>query len=168
QPILSETGREMILAQIIRNSDFNLPRTVTDKNDVASSRAGWRRKILELLDDLRAGPVTAEHLMKIGPGIFPDDKFDLLVRVFTTYEEILDRLNRTDQAGHRQEILRVLKTGKCPRRLAGMNRIMFQDFERFTPFQIELIKSLAQIIPRVQVNLSAPRWLFNLEQAATR
>jgi len=152
-------GREMLLGRIIdEEADDSSPSGRT-------MGPGLRRRLLDLLDQLKLGGVSPETfdrlLLESGR-----DAARHLARIHARYEARLLDQGLIDHSGIRRAILEGLRSGRVPPCLERIREVNLVGFSRLTPFQTELIGAVSQAVDRVRLEFSGPEWLFelNLEQ----
>ena len=157
--VISDLGRSMILEELI---------------EAEKTRLGWPRdrigrgfveRVSDLLEQLKASGLDPEKWLKIAENVVSRERLEGVHAVYRAYEVFLEKQGRTDRAGARRTIIRALEEGWSFRFLGDINEIVIRDFNRFTPFQLELTKALARAVNRVEVHLTRPDWINEIPTA---
>ncbi len=151
---VSGLGRDMVFERLIEKEKTELGWPIQ------SIGPGLRQRIITLLDQLKISRITPEVLTRIAKGNIPEEKLAGLVRVYSAYEDFLSQGELSDQADNRQRLIEALTSGAPFSALAEVQEIIIRDFNRLTPWQVELVHGLAGAVERVEVHFSCPDWIF--------
>ena len=154
-PEISEMGQALLLALLAGKEAEKLGWPIDLRRG-----AGLRGRIQELIDQMRLSGVSAERLLESAGWAGVDNpKAANLAAIAARYENALAERGVTDRAGRRRTILENLHRGWTPRLLSGVAEIDLFRFNRLTPFQIELIRALDRLVPRVRIEILRPEWI---------
>ena len=156
--LLSDQGRRMILEKLVAQKIRGLiPHVPSD----SARNHGVVQRISVLLDEARLGGLTPERFMELSEGWIPRERAQALADIQHDYETLLTERSLIDEAGQRRQLISALNAGRLPDTLRRAAIIEFKGFNRLTPYQTELVRTIGQVVPNVRLNLDSPMWIFD-------